>query len=235
MKKPIYKNWWFWVIIVVVVILIIPSGSDANDDGTTTTTTTTTSGNPSQKPSKPRFDEDKVVSQLQVTEYSLKTDFWNYSFFEIKNNSEYNIEITVNVKYYNSADELIGAKNSSVSAVGSGQTILMYFMPDEDFVRTEYDISVDEDDWFESAVSDLSYEVVTAKDKEIVSVTNNGEEPADFVQVSMLFFKNGKVVDFGWTYCVDDDSEIKPGKTITKEIYVYEAYDSYKVYLEGRR
>ena len=51
----------------------------------------------------------------------------------------------------------------------------------------------------------------------------------------MLFFSGDKVVGFDSTYFVDDDSELKPGKTITKELHCYEEYDSVKIYFTGRR
>ena len=71
----------------------------------------------------------------------------------------------------------------------------------------------------------MKYETVRATEKEILSVTNKGNIPAEFVEVYALFFKNGKLVDYDWTYMTDDDSEIKPNKTITEEIDCYEEYD----------
>ena len=108
-------------------------------------------------------------------------------------------------------------------------------MPDEKFARMEYELSVKEEKYYDCVISDLSYESVSAKDKEIVSVTNNGSEAAEFVEVYALFFKEGKIVDFDSTYFVDDDYELKPGKTITEELHCYEDYDSVEFFLTGRR
>ena len=181
-----------------------------------------------------KFDSDAVVSQLKVTEYSHKSDWSHYHFFEIENGSEFDLEISIAVKFYNGVGELVGAQSDDERAFEHGQKILFYFMPDEEYTKTEYEITVAEETFYSCVVSNLSYESVPAKEKEIVSVTNNGEEAAEFVECSALFFKNGEVVDFDWTYFVDDNDELKPGKTISKEIDCYEEYDSVKFFFTGR-
>lgn len=181
------------------------------------------------------FDEEKVISQLDVTEYSFSNDFWNYHFLVIKNNSDYTLEISAATKYYDASGNLVGAKDSDQCAVGSGDEICLYFMPDERYATVEYELSAKEDEWYESVVSDLTYESVPAKEKEIVSVTNNGSEAAEFVEVYALFFYGDEVVDFESAYFTDDDSELKPGKTITEELNCYEEYTSVRFFLTGRR
>lgn len=181
------------------------------------------------------FDEETVLSQLEVTELFYHNNYWNYAFLVIKNNSEYDLDISAAVKFYNSVGELIGAEDGSESPIGVGQEVILYFMPDERIASMEYELSASEEDWYESAVNDLTYESVPAKNKEIMSVTNNGTETAEFVQGYALFFKGGQVVEYSSAYFVDDDSELKPGKTVTKELSCYEDYDSVKFFVTGRR
>ena len=190
-----------------------------------------------EKPVVPagKFNAADVLALLKVTEYSYSSDFWHYSFLVIENTSDFNIEVSADVKFYNDANELIGAKSAEQEAFEKGTKIVLYFMPDEKFSRMEYELSVSEEDYYECVVSDLSYETVSAKNKEIVSVTNNGNEAAEFVEGYALFFKGDKVVGFDSTYFVDDDSELKSGKTITKEIDCYEDYDSVQFFFTGRR
>lgn len=181
------------------------------------------------------FVESEVLEQLKVTEYSYKNEWSYYHFFEVENESEFDLEISIAVKFYNEAGELVGAQGDDECAFGKGQKILFYFMPDEAYSKTEYEISVAEETYFSCAVPDLSYESVPALEKEIVSVTNNGEDAADFVECSALFFKGDEAVHFDFVYFIDDDDELKPGKTITKEISCYEEYDSVVFYFTGRR
>ena len=187
-----------------------------------------------EKVATSKFDEATVLSQLEVTEYSYK-NIWRYAFLVIKNNSEFNIEVSVAVKFYDKDGELVGAKDKSEVAFERGSEIVMYFMLDEAYDKIEYELSASKEDWYECVVSDLTYESTTAKKKEIVSVTNNGTEAAEFVEGYALFFKGDKVVGFSHTYFTDDDSELKPGKTITKELDCYEKYDSVKFFFTGRR
>ena len=194
----------------------------------------TTSETEQKKPTG-AFDEEKVISQLDVTEYSLNDGYWYYHFLVIKNNSEYTLEISADTKYYDASGVLVGAKSNEEYAVGSGSEICLYFMPDEEYATAEYELSVKEDEWYESVVCDLAYESVSAKEKEIVSVTNNGSEAAEFVVVGALFFNGDKPVSYEWTYFTDDDSELKPGETITEELDCYEDYTSVRFFITGRR
>ena len=182
-----------------------------------------------------KFNAEEVLSLLNVTEHSYSNRYSNYGFLVIENTSNFNIKVTADVKFYNTDNQLIGAESSSQEAFEKGSKIVLYFIPDEKFARMEYELSVKEEKYYDCVISDLSYESVSAKDKEIVSVTNNGSEPAEFVEIYALFFKGDKVVEFDSTYFTDDDYELKPGKTITEELRCYEDYDSVQFFLTGRR
>lgn len=179
--------------------------------------------------------EESIADKLDVTGYSYKSDFSNYFFMVVKNNSELNAEISVEVNFYDDSGKIVGAKSGSQEALESGHETLLYFMPDEDYATVEYEITAKEETFYECVQSDLTYEATEAKDKIIVSVTNNGEKPAEFAQVSVLFFNGEDVVGFDQNYVTDDDSELKPGKTINKELDCYKPFDSYLVFLSGRR
>lgn len=182
-----------------------------------------------------KFDADEVLSLLNITEYSCKNSWWPYYFLVIENTSNYNLEVSADVRFYNEANQLIGAKSAEQEAFEKNTKTLLYFSCDEDFANVEYILSVDEEKNYECVVSELSYETTSAKDKEIVSVTNNGNEAADFVKLYALFFDGDRVVDFQQTYFVDDGFGLEAGKTITKEIHCFEEYDSVQFFLTGRR
>lgn len=181
-----------------------------------------------------KFDAEAVVSQLELEEYTYNSEYRGYLFLAIKNNSEYNIEISISAKFYN-GENIVGAKTDSQEAFESGTETILYFQVDEPFTRTEYEISVSEETRYDCVVSELSYESTPAKEKEIVSVTNNGEYAAEYVKCYALFFEGGNLVWFDTTYFKDQDGEFKPGKTITKEIDCRTEYDDVKFYFTGRR
>lgn len=195
-----------------------------------------TSGTSVEKASTAVFDEETVIAQLEVTSYqyvsSIKTP---WLFIVIKNNSDFDLDISIDLKTYDTQGNINGAKSKSQEAFENNTETIIAFMLDEKPASFDYEISAEEEDWYECVVSDLSFETISAKDKEIVSVTNNADKAAEFVECTILFFMGDEVVDYERTYVVDDDSEIKPGKTITKELKSYEDYDSFKIYFAGRR
>jgi hypothetical protein len=192
---------------------------------------TTTASSP---PKLSIFDESTVISQLAVKEYRYFNSYWNYAFLEIANNSEYDLRINVEATFYNANNEMIGVSEQEEEAVQSGATILLYFMPDEEYSKMEYEFDVEEEPYYKSLINNLTYESTPAKDKEIISVTNSGSETIDFVDCSVLFFNGADIVGFEWTYFVDDDSELKPGETERREMNCYDPYDSFNVYFSGR-
>jgi hypothetical protein len=97
----------------------------------------------------------------------------------------------------------------------------------------ECEFAASDESYYSPIVSSLVMEVSPAKEKAVISVTNNGDKPAQFVKFTAIFFKGDKPVYIEWGYCVDDDSEIKPGKTQRSEATSFEKFDSVKVYLTG--
>ena len=208
-------------------------------NGTTNASTTNESNEKNEDDAKPvvagNFDEAAVLSKLNVTEYSYMSGSRPWVFLVIENTSEFDLNLSVDLKTYDSAENLLAAKNASQEAVEHGTTTIISFMLDEPFAKTEYTLSASEEDSWGCVISDLSYESTAAKNKEILSITNNGQEPADYVEAIMLFFNGDTLVDHASSYFTDDDYELKSGETISKEMKCYEPYDSYKVYFTGRR
>ena len=89
--------------------------------------------------------------------------------------------------------------------------------------------------YYNSVIQDLSYTQNNIEDGAIFQVKNDGESPAEFVEGYALFFLDGKLVEFDTAYFTDDDYEIKPGATITKQFTSYENFDKVEFYLTGRR
>ena len=135
---------------------------------------------------------------------------------------------------YDAAGNLIGAKNNEVYAFEAGTETLLAFYADEELASMTYELTIEQENSYNCVISSLTYESVSAKDKEIVSVTNNGKKAADYVEGHMLFFRDGKIVGFTTTYFVDNDDELKAGKTITQEMECYEEYDSFMLFFTGR-
>ncbi len=183
------------------------------------------------------FDSSVVAGELSVLkEYRWNTDYSNYIAIVIKNNSVYTVAPRVQISFKDKDNKIIGAGNQSENAFGPGNEMVFVFSNDEPFESYEYIISAGEEKYYEECVSKLECTHSTTSEKAIIQVKNNGDKAAKFVEYIVLFKNNEKVVDYDWGYCVDDDSEIKPGMTEIRECSVSykEKFNSVEVYLTGR-
>lgn len=195
--------------------------------------------NEEQEDFSPQLSETDLNSQMDVKEYSFINSInTTWYVMEITNNSPVTVSIDTNVTAKDGEGNVIGAASSSESAVESGFSVCLAHMFDEGNPESyDYTMSVKQEEWYKPVVSDLSYDSSDTGNKVIVSCTNNGTEPAEFVEGTVLFFTGDKLIGRDTNYFTDDNSELKPGNTIAKEFdcYADESYDNFKVYLTGRR
>jgi hypothetical protein len=181
------------------------------------------------------FNAEEITKQLKVTEHCRVTYGHYFPALVVENPTDFDLSLSVDIKFYNKDGKLVGAQSDEVYAFEKGTKTIVQFSVDEEFDRMEYELAAKEEEYYHCVISSLKVESVTAKDKEIVSITNTGEWPAEFVECVALFFKDGKLVTDDYTYFADDDMQIKPGKTITAELNAWgEEYDKVEFYLTGR-
>ena len=189
---------------------------------------------PAQSARPAAFDAKAVQSQLKVTEYTWEKSGYYYVAFAVKNESGYEINLSANLLLYDGEDSLIGSKDLEEYAIPVGGEILFTFSNDEKFDHYTYELQPSECGNFYCVVQDLEVTVNKAKGKLVVTVKNNGELPAEFCKCTALFFSGGKPVGSYFTFCVDDDNEIKPGKSKSSEIRSYGSYDEVKVFVTAQ-
>ncbi|MFQ9515344.1 MAG: hypothetical protein ACLRZ9_05910 [Eubacterium sp.] len=184
-------------------------------------------------------ESEDLSKQISVTEYTYEVKDWDYTlhYLIIKNNSNKTIQVSSNSTALNSKGDIIGAADGEINALGAGCTsyIKEYFDGVTNAKKFNYELYVEESDYYEDVINDLNVKISKTKDKIVVSCTNNGSESAEFVEGLALFFKNGKLVDSEENYITDKDSEIKSGKTISQDFKTYEKFDDVKFYLSGRK
>lgn len=193
---------------------------------------------PTQPPTEPPTQKPVTASNIQVLEeYTYSDGFWfTYHFVVIKNNNIKPVSISTSTLAYKSDGTLISVDEGHVDIVGPGCVTLYYeaFETTEDVSYYDTEMDVNTDVWYECGLNDLSYTQTDIKEGAIFQVTNNGNKPIDFVEGYALFFKGSELVNWESHYFSDDDFEIKPGKTISKQFTPYEEYDTIKFYLTGR-
>lgn len=204
--------------------------TDSNTDSNTDKNTNENTNEPTKK--------EVSSSDIEVLEeYTYSDGFWyTYHFVVIKNNSSKPVSISTSTLAYKSDDSLISTAEGEVNVIGAGATTIYYeaFETEEEIAYYETEMSIDENPYYDCPMADLTYVKTDIEDGAIFQVTNNGTEPIDFVEGYALFTKDGKVVSWESHYFTDDDSEIKPNKTISKQFSAYEKFDTVKFYLTGR-
>ena len=178
-------------------------------------------------------------NDFSVKEYSYENSIGDSIYFlVIKNNSDKTVGINGNMTAYDAGGNVIGADSSDIDVIGPGEESIADFFFDSvsNIDHVEYTFSYDTSPYYGSVLSDLGIEGNINDSNVVVSVTNNGTEPAQFVQAYALFLdSDGKVVSYESSYVVDGDSEIKPGATISKQLDTRDDFNTVEVYFTGRK
>lgn len=247
-------------IIVFLVFAFFPSGGNGQDQTTMSnadnaaaeTETQNESANAKIENTVIKNEVEQLVKNEEITatdenvsgsvevlaEYTLPDSIGWYTrhFIIVKNNSSQSVDISTSSLAYSADGTMVSAANASFDALGTGCTSIMYeaFETDVEIDHYETTMNVVQSDYYESVIQDLSYTENDIEGGAIFQVTNNGEEPAEFVEGYVLFFLGDELVGYDSTYFTDDDSEIKPGETISNQINSYEDFDRLEFYLTGR-
>lgn len=200
-------------------------------------------GSPAQEESKqpensqPAEATEEDIEVIADYTYSDEIGLYTYRFIIIKNNSSATVDVSTSTLAYSSDGSMLAADDSECDAVGAGCTSIIQenFETDSDIDHYDTSFSVRNDGYYESVLQDLSYVQNDVDDGAIFQVTNNGEEPAEFVEGYALFFLGDELVYRDSQYFTNDDSEIKPGETISKQMTSYNDFDRIEFYLTGRR
>ncbi len=180
-------------------------------------------------------DEEKIEV---LADYTLPDSIGWYTrhFFIIQNNSKETLDISVSSLAYSEDGQIIAADDSSVDAVGAGCISIIY-----NAFETDEPIAYYEDTWsskassiYSSVIQNLSYTQNDISNGAVFQVTNDGDITAQFVEGYVLFLKDGELVAYDSTFFTDDDYEIKPGATISKQVTSNKDFDSIELYLTGR-
>lgn len=177
------------------------------------------------------------ASQLTVVnEYSYENTYATYYFLIVRNDSDEILGVGDNAIAKDENGASVGATSTSEDAVSPGAEIcLVNYFDDTKAASFEYTLEASKEKYYGAIYDDIETETNDAGNKVVITCTNKGNDPLLFVEAYALFFKDGNVVYYGSTYITDDDSEIKPGKTIAADIDSYEDYDEVKVYITGRK
>lgn len=201
---------------------------------TTVQETTTAVKTTAQSETSKQGEEIEVLAEYTLSD---GIGWYTYHFLVIKNNTNKTLNVKTSSKAYAEDGSILSVANSEFDALGSECTsvIIEGFETSSEISSYDTKITTKTDGLYDSAIQDLSYTESVIKDGAIYEVTNNGDKAAEFVEGYVLFFNGDNLVDWDYSYFTDDDYEMKPGDTISKQLSCYKAFDRVEFYLDGRR
>lgn len=220
----------FSLIFLLISSTSEPTTSTTKKDNISTTVTTENNNTEIKELSGNDFETKEYIYENTIGD--------TLYFVVVKNNSDITVKISANATAYDTNANPIGADSSEMYALGSGQEEIMcfYFDSVSGVESVEYTLDYSEDNYYESVLQDLEIEENVNGENVIVSITNNGEESAQFVEAYALFLdENGNVIYYDSKYITDSDSEIKPQKTISEQLTSYQNFSDVVVYYNGRK
>lgn len=196
-------------------------------------------GNDKTKSSKSETSDNPDSNVLVISEYTLSDGIGWYTrhFMVLENKSNETVDISTSSLAYNENGSMVSAANASFDALGAGCTSIIYeaFETGEQIDHYDTEINVSPSKYYESVIQDLSFVQNDISGGAVFQVTNNGDNAAEFVEGYALFFSGEELVGYDSSYFTDGDSEIKPGKTISKQLTCRQNFDRIEFYMTGRR
>ena len=166
--------------------------------------------------------------------YTWSTRWGNYCALVLKNTSEEATGFDLQIVYYDSSDNIVGVSNPSISVLDPGYEVLVSSSCDTAFDHLEFSVTPT-DSWYNDVHTYVDVTAQIVGDKAILTATNTGNVNASFIEYRCLFLdSNDEVVESAWGYIVDNDSELKSGKTERRQESCSEKFDKVLVYFEGR-
>ncbi len=181
----------------------------------------------------PQAEAIEVINSYKASDYII---------FEVRNNSANTLEVHFDITLYKN-DEVVSVMETLENAVNiNGVTLVKAWTEDIDFDKFEWECEYAESYYASYPIDNISYEEISVKaDKVIIKITNNGNEDVQFLQATVLFFKDGACVSYNEAFVTDVDYALKSGKSKNVEVesgynnnYKSIKFDEYKVYYTFR-
>ncbi|MCR5252015.1 MAG: hypothetical protein K6E50_15580 [Lachnospiraceae bacterium] len=183
--------------------------------------------------------DDDLGNDFAIKEYGFENSIGDSIYYLVfTNNSEKTAGVRANMTAFGADGSVLGSADGSIEAIGPGEESIanFYFGSATRIDHVKYTVTYDDSPFYESGLTDLEFSTKVNGRNVIVTVENKGTEASRFLEVYALFFdKAGNLVSQDWGYIVDDDSELKPGARLSKQMESYCGFDTVEVYFNGRR
>ncbi len=177
--------------------------------------------------------ETKTGSESNIDYKTYFTDDGEMVIIATNNNSK-NVDIDVEVEFYDKNNKLVGVETDNISASSKGSKFSLNFK-DVPKSYDSYKVYIDiEETNATSYTKDLKAESEKSEEKIVVQIKNTTDKEIESIKASIIFYKDEKIV--GYDYSIDD--EIKPDRSANFEFdYPFDEnlenieFDNYEVYI----
>ena len=135
------------LLLTMVMLLAVTACGGGNDSGDNNT------NGDKQNELQETFDEQMVLSQLDVTEYRTTAEKYTYAsvadgerqlVYHVKNNSNFHVKLTFKITTYNAENEVGQILHEEIGALEKGTETVLKCTRMEEYQSCEYEIKVEE-------------------------------------------------------------------------------------------
>lgn len=176
---------------------------------------------------------DNVKQEIQMYVTSFGSYTFSYGISIITNNNPVSVAVQGTAIFLHEGEK-VGADNEDIQVIPPKGEAVLIFNNDTHADDCEVTLKISEPRYYREATSFIEADVTDVGEKLVVTATNTGNYPSEFLQGIALFYYQGELVNSDSKYFVDDASKLMPDDSISKELSCHDDYDEYKIYWIGR-
>ena len=131
---------------------------------------------------------------------------------------------------------MVDSSNSSIDALApNDQGIMTFYFTSPSLIDSvEYIFYYDDDPYYHSVRSDISYEYAVEDGDFMLTATNNGKDDISYPYLYVLFMdKDDKVLAYDWTGFYSDEGTLKAGESVTNKMWGTSTYDHVLIFISA--
>lgn len=179
--------------------------------------------------------QEDFSTEISSECYSYSSGGYTYTAHVITNNSDATLSLSANIVALDSSGNEVGYGNHQIDAIAPGQSVSMTDIFSTENVADYNNTFEATKTYLESCFGVISTTENLSNTSALISVENNTDETVFFLETEVLFFKDGNLVEINGAQLMDNDGELKPGKSISTQLDCYnsETVDEIKVFYTG--
>ncbi|SDA68829.1 hypothetical protein SAMN02910368_02020 [Lachnospiraceae bacterium G11] len=160
-----------------------------------------------------------------------------YDTFVLKNNSNQNVRVNVDITGFDSQNAELATESCSFPFLGADETLAYShcFSGIKEVDHVEYNFSYEVNTDYAPVMKDIKCDWLRIDENHLLVIARNeGELPGTEIRATAFFYdENDNFIYALNDYIGDLDGEIKPGAAVTYQFASYEHFDHAEVYLYG--